>query len=112
MLRQFGLEPGVAILQKWRQSPEDLAKFNLVIANIQQFYSQQNEASSSSSAGLAHVGQNFDLVLIDEAHHALATSWQRTINLFQPNSRIIFFTATSHPRGKGEKKMMTFVFQN
>ncbi len=108
------LEQGVAIYDKWKKFPEDLAKFKLVIANIQQYYSdqQQNEESSSSSATS---GQNFDLVLIDEAHHALAPSWKKTIKLFQQNnSRIIFFTATPHPRGRNKNYdlLLLFIFFN
>ncbi|QMU26553.1 DEAD/DEAH box helicase [Adhaeribacter radiodurans] len=43
----------------------------------------------------------FDLILVDEAHHAAATTWNNILNVFH-NSKKIFFTATPFRRDKKE----------
>ena len=40
---------------------------------------------------------NFDLVIVDEAHHYPATTWATIVNYF-PNSRRLFLTATPYHR--------------
>lgn len=40
-----------------------------------------------------------DVILVDEAHHALAKSYQNILNRF-PNAIILLFTATPHRTGR------------
>lgn len=43
----------------------------------------------------------FDLILVDEAHHTRASTWDKTINAF-PKAKKIYFTATPFRRDKKE----------
>ena len=42
---------------------------------------------------------NYDLVIVDEAHHYPAPTWHLLVDHF-PNSRRLFLTATPYHRGK------------
>ncbi len=62
-------------------------KSHIVITNIQQL-------ATSVDKWLTQFPDNFfDMIIIDEAHHSAATSWQKVIDRF-PNAKIIHMTAT------------------
>jgi DNA repair protein RadD len=60
---------------------------HIVITNIQQL-------ATSVDKWLTQFPDNFfDMIIIDEAHHSAATSWQKVIERF-PNAKVIHLTAT------------------
>jgi len=62
-------------------------KSHIVITNIQQL-------ATNVDKWLMQFPDNFfDMIIIDEAHHSAATSWQRVIERF-PNAKVIHLTAT------------------
>ena len=63
------------------------AKSHIVITNIQQL-------ATNTDKWLAQFSDDFfDMIVIDEAHHSAADSWQRVLDRF-PNAKIIHMTAT------------------
>lgn len=79
--------PETAIVESGRVNLDDLRHADIVVANIQQIAGEDNR-------WLADVGEDFfDLILIDEAHHNTATSWQQVRQRF-PNARVVNFSAT------------------
>lgn len=46
-------------------------------------------------------GDLFDIILVDEAHHAAASTWKQIIDAF-PTARKVFFTATPYRRDRRE----------
>ena len=63
------------------------AKSHLVITNIQQL-------STNVDKWLTLFPEDFfDMIIVDEAHHSAATSWQKAIEHF-PSAKIIHLTAT------------------
>ena len=63
------------------------AKSHIVITNIQQL-------ATNTDKWLAQFSNDFfDMIIIDEAHHSAADSWQRVLNRF-PTAKIIHMTAT------------------
>ena len=62
-------------------------KSHIVIANIQQL------ATSVDKWLTQFPGNFFDMIVIDEAHHSAAASWQKVIEHF-PNAKVIHMTAT------------------
>lgn len=62
-------------------------KSHIVITNIQQL------ATSVDKWLTQFPGDFFDMIVIDEAHHSAAASWQKVIEHF-PNAKIIHMTAT------------------
>ena len=62
-------------------------KSHIVITNIQQL-------ATSVDKWLTQFPENFfDMIIIDEAHHSAAVSWQKVIERF-PNAKVIHMTAT------------------
>ncbi len=62
-------------------------KCHIVITNIQQL-------ATNADKWLAQFPDNFfDMIIVDEAHHSAAASWQKVIDRF-PNAKIILMTAT------------------
>jgi DNA repair protein RadD len=62
-------------------------KSHVVITNIQQL-------ATSVDKWLTQFPDNFfDMIIIDEAHHSAAASWQKVIERF-PNAKVIHMTAT------------------
>lgn len=52
---------------------------------------------------------HFGLVVADEAHHAIADSWQSTLSRFHGRAKVLGVTATP---GRGDKKNLGQYFQN
>ncbi len=77
-------------LEHWRE----LRRYDVVVGTVQ-----------SISPALEDVAQpeadQFDLVLVDEAHHSSARTWQALLDCF-PESRRILFTATPFRRDRRE----------
>jgi DNA repair protein RadD len=66
----------------------DCDNSDIVVTNIQQL------ASRGSKKWLKMLSPDFfDMILIDEAHHNVAPSWQKSLNNF-PDSKLLSFTAT------------------
>lgn len=62
-------------------------KSHIIITNIQQL-------ATSVDKWLAQFADDFfDMIVIDEAHHSAAASWQKVIDRF-PNAKVIHMTAT------------------
>ena len=62
-------------------------KSHIVITNIQQL-------ATSVDKWLTQFSDNFfDMIIVDEAHHSAAASWQKVIDRF-PNAKVIHMTAT------------------
>ncbi|MBV2137076.1 MAG: DEAD/DEAH box helicase family protein [Candidatus Thiodiazotropha sp. (ex Ctena orbiculata)] len=62
-------------------------KSHIVITNIQQL-------ATSADKWLTQFPDNFfDMIIVDEAHHSAAASWQKVIERF-PNAKVIHLTAT------------------
>ena len=62
-------------------------KSHLVITNVQQL-------ASNVDKWLMQFSDNyFDMIIVDEAHHSAASSWQKVIERF-PNAKIVHLTAT------------------
>ena len=64
----------------------------IIIANAQKFLGEWEEALPDDI---------FRLVIVDEAHHHPATTWQRIVQKFQGHALVVFFTATPY---RGDKK--------
>lgn len=63
------------------------AKSHVVITNVQQL-------ATNVDKWLNHFpGDFFDMIIVDEAHHSAAASWQRAIERF-PKAKVILLTAT------------------
>ena len=74
------------------KNQELLRSFEIVIANAQKFI----------AADWDHLDDNlFRLVIVDEAHHHPATTWQRIVDKFRsPDCPVFFFTATPYRSDK------------
>lgn len=79
--------PEVAIVESGRINLDDIRHADAVVANIQQIAGADNRWLDSLEEDF------FDLVLVDEAHHNPAESWQQVKRRF-PNARIVNFSAT------------------
>jgi superfamily II DNA or RNA helicase len=79
--------PETTIIATGRVNLDDIRHCDIAIANIQQIAGEENR-------WLGDLGQDFfDLILVDEAHHNTAASWQQVKQRF-PAARIINFSAT------------------
>lgn len=79
--------PETVIIESGRVNHDDIQNCDFAVANIQQIAGAENRWLDALDSGF------FDLVLIDEAHHNTATSWQQVKQRF-PRARIINFSAT------------------
>lgn len=79
--------PETAIVASGRVNVDDIRNCDAAIANIQQIAGEENRWLDQLPADF------FDLVLVDEAHHNTAASWQQVTARF-PNARIVNFSAT------------------
>lgn len=62
-------------------------KCHVVITNVQQL-------ATNSEKWLTQFPDNFfDMIIVDEAHHSAAASWQKVIERF-PNAKVVLLTAT------------------
>jgi superfamily II DNA or RNA helicase len=74
---------------------------SLVVVNAQKFgvnvaQVQVQDADGAHSVDMHAIDSNaFDLIIVDEAHHYPAHTWQR-IGLYFANAKILFMTATPH----------------
>jgi superfamily II DNA or RNA helicase len=79
--------PEAVVVASGRVNLDDLRHCDVAIANIHQISGEENQ-------WLDGLGQDFfDLILVDEAHHNTAASWQQVKRRF-PNARIVNFSAT------------------
>ena len=79
--------PETTIIATGRVNLDDIRHCDLAVANIQQIAGEENR-------WLDDLGPDFfDLILVDEAHHNTAASWQQVKGRF-PNARIVNFSAT------------------
>lgn len=79
--------PEVVIAESGRINLDDIRHADVVVANIQQIAGAENRWLDSLEPDF------FDLVLVDEAHHNPAESWQQVKRRF-PGARIVNFSAT------------------
>ena len=79
--------PEVTIVESGRVNLDDIRHADVVVANIQQIAGTENRWLDSLEPDF------FDLVLVDEAHHNPAESWQQVKRRF-PVARIVNFSAT------------------
>ena len=69
------------------QSEEYIGGQEIIIANAQKFLGEWEQALPDDM---------FRLVIVDEAHHYPATTWQRIVQKFQDHALVIFYTATPY----------------
>jgi superfamily II DNA or RNA helicase len=79
--------PDTAVVQSGRVNIDDLQHADFVVANIQQISGEENRWLDQLAPDF------FDLILVDEAHHNTAVSWQQVKARF-PDARIVNFSAT------------------
>lgn len=79
--------PETAVVASGRINLDDIRHCDFAVANIQQIAGEENR-------WLDELDQDFfDLILVDEAHHNTAASWQQVKARF-PAARIVNFSAT------------------
>ena len=76
------------------QNRQYLEGKEIIIANAQKFIGEGWEQALPDDM--------FRLVIVDEAHHHPATTWQRIVQKFQDHALVVFFTATPY-RGDGQQ---------
>jgi DNA repair protein RadD len=87
VLRDFTGGPYFAVLDSYDANLHDCTESHFVVTNIQQL-------ASSADRWLPQFPPNFfDLILVDEGHHAAAASWQKVFRRF-PNAKVVSLTAT------------------
>lgn len=79
--------PELAEIRGTETNREDLTEAHVVVTNIQQLQGQDNRWLQDLSSDF------FDLILFDEGHHNVATSWEILKGKF-PQARIVNFSAT------------------
>jgi superfamily II DNA or RNA helicase len=79
--------PEAAVVESGRINLDDLHHCDFAIANIQQIAGDENRWLDSLGPDF------FDLILVDEAHHNPAASWQQVKQRF-PAARIVNYSAT------------------
>lgn len=85
-----GLQGRIATDEQW----EALREFDVVVG-IPQSISPERDGTPRPPADL------FDLILVDEAHHSPARTWQGLLECF-PNAKRVLFTATPFRRDERE----------
>jgi len=87
VLDDFQNGPYFAVLDSKDANIHDCTESHFVVTNIQQL-------ASSADRWLPQFPPNFfDLILVDEGHHAAAASWQKVFRRF-PDAKVISLTAT------------------
>lgn len=87
VLPDFAQGPYFAVLDSNDANIHDCTESQFVITNIQQL-------ASSADRWLPQFPPNFfDLILVDEGHHAAAASWQKVFRRF-PDAKVVSLTAT------------------
>jgi DNA repair protein RadD len=87
VLDDFQNGPYFAVLDSQDANIHDCTESHFVVTNIQQLV-------SSADRWLPQFPPNFfDLILVDEGHHAAAASWQKVFRRF-PDAKVVSLTAT------------------
>lgn len=87
VLSDFSGGPYVAVLDGIDANLHDCIESHFVVTNIQQL-------ASSADRWLPQFPENFfDMILVDEGHHAAAASWQKVFRRF-PDAKVVSLTAT------------------
>lgn len=87
VLPEFSGGPYFAVLESHDANLHDCTESHFVVTNIQQL-------ASSADRWLPQFPPNFfDLILVDEGHHAAAESWQKVFRRF-PDAKVVSLTAT------------------
>ena len=87
VLSDFQDGPYFAVLDSNDANIHDCTESHFVVTNIQQL-------ASSADRWLPQFPPNFfDMILIDEGHHAAAASWQKVLRRF-PEAKVVSLTAT------------------
>ena len=87
VLSDFTDGPYVAMLDGIDANLHDCIESHFVVTNIQQL-------ASSADRWLPQFPENFfDMILVDEGHHAAAESWQKVFRRF-PDAKVVSLTAT------------------
>lgn len=116
-------EPGRSLIMAHREELVDQAieKLHRATGVMAQKEKAQHRASLSAKAVVASVqtlqarlakwpADHFSLIVVDEAHHALAAGWQKVIDHFcGGGARLLGVTATPD---RGDKKALSEVFEN
>jgi len=79
--------PEVVVIEPNRVNIDDIRHCDIAVANIQQIAGEENRWLDELGADF------FDLILVDEAHHNRAASWQQVKARF-PEAKIVNFSAT------------------
>jgi DNA repair protein RadD len=87
VLSDFTAGPWTAVLDGPTANLHDCIESHFVVTNIQQLASQADRWLPQFPPDF------FDLILVDEGHHAAAASWQKVFRRF-PNAKVVSMTAT------------------
>jgi len=87
VLSDFTAGPWMAVLDGPNANIHDAIESDFVVCNIQQLASQADRWLPQFPADF------FDMILVDEGHHAAAESWQKVFRRF-PNAKVVSLTAT------------------
>jgi DNA repair protein RadD len=87
VLSDFTAGPWTAVLDGPTANIHDCIDSQFVVTNIQQLASQADRWLPQFPPDF------FDMILVDEGHHAAAASWQKVFRRF-PNAKVISMTAT------------------
>lgn len=87
VLSDFTAGPWTAVLDGPSANLNDCVESHFVVTNIQQLASQADRWLPQFPPDF------FDMILVDEGHHAAAASWQKVFRRF-PNAKVVSMTAT------------------
>lgn len=87
VLSDFTAGPWTAVLDGPTANLHDCIESHFVVTNIQQLASQADRWLPQFPPDF------FDMILVDEGHHAAAASWQKVFRRF-PNAKVVSVTAT------------------
>lgn len=87
VLSDFTAGPWMAVLDGPNANLHDAVDSHFVVCNIQQLASQADRWLPQFPEDF------FDMILVDEGHHAPAESWQKVFRRF-PNAKVVSLTAT------------------
>jgi excisionase family DNA binding protein len=87
VLTDFTAGPWMAVLDGPAANIHDCIESQFVVTNIQQLASQADRWLPQFPPDF------FDMILVDEGHHAAAASWQKVFRRF-PNAKVVSMTAT------------------
>lgn len=87
VLSDFTAGPWTAVLDGPKANLHDALESHFIVTNIQQLASQADRWLPQFPPDF------FDMILVDEGHHAAAASWQKVFRRF-PNAKVISLTAT------------------